>query len=133
MPAAAGGGIAVSDAWARASVTATSAAYMIIENAGTADDVLVEVRGEAAEKVEIHDMTMDEMVMRMRKVERLEIPAGARVALAPGGLHIMLIRLQGPLAEGDSVPLTLVFEKAGAVEISAIVQKAGHGGGHGGH
>ena len=133
MPAAAGGGIAVSDAWARASVTATSAAYMIIENAGTADDVLVEVRGEAAEKVEIHDMTMDERVMRMRKVERLEIPAGARVALAPGGLHIMLIRLQGPLAEGDSVPLTLVFEKAGAVEISAIVQKAGHGGGHGGH
>ena len=132
-PAAAGDGIAVSDAWARASVTATGAAYMTIENTGAGADTLVEVRADAAEKVEIHDMTMDAMVMRMRKVERLEIPAGARVELAPGGLHIMLIRLRGPLAEGDSVPLTLVFEKAGAVEISAIVQKAGHGGGHGGH
>jgi len=125
--------IRLSDAWARASVTATSAAYLTIENAGEVDDALVEVRSDVAEKVEIHDMTMEEMVMRMRKLDRLALPAGESVRLAPGGLHIMLIRLQGPLAEGETVPLTLVFEKAGAVEVSATVQKAGHGGGHSGH
>ena len=125
--------IRLSDAWARASVTATSAAYLTIENAGEDDDALVEVRSDVAEKVEIHDMTMEEMVMRMRKLDRLALPAGESVRLAPGGLHIMLIRLRAPLAEGDGVPLTLVFEKAGAVEVSARVQKAGHGGGHGGH
>lgn len=124
--------IAVADVWARASVMATSAAYMTIENTGARDDALVAVRGDVAKKVEIHDMIMDDMVMRMRRVERLEIPAGARVELAPGGLHIMLIRLQGPLAEGDSVPLTLVFEKAGEIAVAATVQQAGHGG-HGGH
>lgn len=127
-PALAGEGIVVSDPWARASVTATGAAYLTLENTGGADDALVEVRSDVAEKVEIHDMTMDGMVMRMRKLDRLALPAGETVRLAPGGLHIMLIRLHGPLAEGDAVPLTLVFETAGAVEVSALVRKAGHGG-----
>jgi len=132
-PALAGEGIVVSDPWARASVTATGAAYLTLENAGEADDALVAVRSNVAEKAEIHDMTMDGMVMRMRKLERLALPAGETVRLAPGGLHIMLIRLHGPLAEGDAVPLTLVFETAGEIEVSAAVQKAGHSGGHGGH
>ncbi|MBX3489646.1 copper chaperone PCu(A)C [Parvibaculum sp.] len=132
-PAAAGESIVVSDPWARASVTATGAAYLTLENAGGEDDALVEARSDVAEKVEIHDMTMDGMVMRMRKLDRLALPAGETVRLAPGGLHIMLIRLHGPLAEGNAVPLTLVFEKAGEIDISATVRKAGHGGGHGGH
>ncbi|MEQ8282229.1 MAG: copper chaperone PCu(A)C [Parvibaculum sp.] len=132
-PASAGNGISVADPWARASVTATGAAYLTLENAGTEDDALVEVRSDVAEKIEIHDMTMDGMVMRMRKLDRLALPAGETVRLAPGGLHIMLIRLHGPLAEGDAVPLTLVFETAGEIEVLAAVQKAGHGGGHGGH
>ncbi len=136
-PAMAGdkAGIVIADVWARASATATSAAYMTIENAGADDDVLVEMRSDAAEKVEIHTMTMDGMVMRMRKLGRLALAAGETAQLAPGGLHIMLIRLQAPLAEGDTVPLTLVFEKAGEIAVGATVQKAGHGGsgGHQGH
>ncbi len=85
-PASAGNGISVADPWARASVTATGAAYLTLENAGTEDDALVEVRSDVAEKIEIHDMTMDGMVMRMRQLDRLALPAGETVRLAPGGL-----------------------------------------------
>tara|TARA_R110002110_G_scaffold4877_2_gene24651 strand:- start:100 stop:588 length:489 start_codon:yes stop_codon:yes gene_type:complete len=119
-------GLVIGDVWARASVTATGAAYLTIENTGTADDILVEVRSPVAEKVEIHDMSMDGMVMKMRKVDSLPVKAGESVKLAPGGLHIMLIHLKTPLSEGMSVPLTLVFQTAGGVEVSAPVQAAGH-------
>lgn len=120
------GGLVLSDAWARASVTATGAAYLTVENTGSSDDTLVEVRSDAAETVELHTMTMDGMVMKMRKLDKLDVKAGETVKLAPGGLHIMLIRLKEPLGEGMSVPLTLVFEKAGAVDVSAPVRAAGH-------
>lgn len=117
--------IAVADAWARASVTETGAAYLTVSNTGTKDDVLLEVRSPAAGKVEIHDMTMEGMVMKMRKLDALPVAAGGRVELAPGGKHIMLIGLAELLTEGMSVPLTLVFESAGEVEVSAPVRPAG--------
>lgn len=116
--------IAVTDAWARASVTSTGAAYLTIENKGSADDTLVEAGSPVAERVEVHDMTMEGMVMKMRKLDALPVAAGETVALAPGGKHIMLIGLKGPLAEGDTVPLTLVFEKAGEVAVEAPVRAA---------
>ena len=118
--------IAVSDAWARASVTNTGAAYATIENRGGADDTLIEALSPVAERVEIHDMTMEGMVMKMRKLDALPVKAGESVALAPGGKHI---GLHGPLDEGASVPLTLVFEKAGKIELTAPVRPAG-GAGH---
>ncbi|MDZ4381168.1 MAG: copper chaperone PCu(A)C [Parvibaculum sp.] len=117
--------IAVSEVWARASVTNTGAAYAAIENKGGADDRLVEAMSPVAERVEIHDMTMDGMVMKMRRLDALPVKAGETVTLAPGGKHIMLIGLYGPLEEGASVPLTLVFEKAGRIELSAPVRPAG--------
>lgn len=117
--------IAVSDAWARASVTSTGAAYATIENRGGADDTLVEALSPVAERVEIHDMTMEGMVMKMRKLDALPVKAGEIVTLAPGGKHIMLIGLHGPVEEGTPVPLTLVFEKAGRIELSAPVRPAG--------
>lgn len=117
--------IAVSDPWARASVTTTGAAYLTVSNSGNKDDVLLEVRSPVAEKVEIHDMTMDGMVMKMRRLDALPVAAGESVALAPGGKHIMLIGLVEPLSEGMAVPLTLVFERAGEVEVSAPVRPAG--------
>ncbi|MBC7103851.1 MAG: copper chaperone PCu(A)C [Parvibaculum sp.] len=121
--------IAVSEVWARASVTKTGAAYATIENRGGADDTLVEVLSPVAERVEIHYMTMDGMVMKMRKLDALPVKAGESVALAPGGKHIMLIGLHGPLDEEAPVPLTLVFEKAGKIELTAPVRPAG-GTGH---
>ncbi len=122
------GGIELRDAWARASATQTSAAYLTIENRTGEDDTLLEVRSPVAERVEIHDMTMEDMVMRMRKLDDLPVAAGESVSLAPGGKHIMLIGLSGPLEEGASVPLTLVFEKAGEIAVEAPVRAAGHGG-----
>ena len=120
--------IAVNDVWARASVTDTGAAYARIENRGGADDTLIEALSPVAERVEIHDMTMDGMVMKMRRLDALPVKAGESVALAPGGKHIMLIGLHGPIEEGASVPLTLVFEKAGRIETEAPVRAAGQGG-----
>ncbi|MEP2828409.1 copper chaperone PCu(A)C [Parvibaculum sp.] len=117
--------IAIADPWARASVTETGAAYLTVSNAGNKDDVLLEARSPVAGKVEIHDMTMEGMVMKMRRLDALPVPAGGSVALAPGGKHIMLIGLAEPLSEGMSVPLTLVFEGAGEVEVSAPVRPAG--------
>ena len=122
------GGIEWGDAWARASATQTSAAYLTIENNGAEADTLLEARSPVAGTVEIHDMTMEDMVMRMRRLDNLPVAAGERVELAPGGKHIMLIGLAGPLEEGASVLLTLVFEKAGEIETEAPVRAAGHGG-----
>lgn len=119
--------IAVHDIWARASVTNTGAAYATIENRGGADDTLVEALSPVAERVEIHDMTMEGMVMKMRKLDALPVKAGETVSLAPGGKHIMLIGLHGPVEEGMPVPLTLVFEKAGKIELTAPVRAAGQG------
>lgn len=125
--------ISVADAWARASATRTGAAYLTIANGGKADDRLLEARSPVAEKVEIHDMTMEDMVMKMRRLDDLPVEAGSSVALAPGGKHIMLIGLSGPLTEGMAVPLTLVFEKAGEVAVEAPVRAAGQSGGHDAH
>lgn len=120
--------ISVSDAWARESATRTSAAYVKIENKGDADDMLTGAMSPVAETVEIHDMTMEGMVMKMRKLDGVPVKAGETVELAPGGKHIMLIGLHGPIEEGASVPLTLVFEKAGRIETEAPVRAAGQGG-----
>jgi periplasmic copper chaperone A len=117
--------ISVSAAWARASVTDTGAAYVTIANNGNADDALLEARSPVAAKVEVHDMTMEGMVMKMRRLDALPIKAGDEVALAPGGKHIMLIGLKQALEEGISVPVTLVFEKAGEIEVDAPVRPAG--------
>lgn len=125
--------ISVVDPWVRASATHTGAAYLTIENSGKADDRLLEARSSVAEKVEIHDMTMEDMVMKMRRLDDLPVEAGSSVALAPGGKHIMLIGLSGPLTEGMTVSLTLVFEKAGEVAIEAPVRPAGGQGGHDAH
>ncbi len=117
--------ISVSDAWARESATRTSAAYVKIENKGGADDMLTGAMSPVAETVEIHDMTMEGMVMKMRKLDGVAVKAGETVELAPGGRHIMLIGLKQVLEEGASVPVTLVFEKAGEIEVIAPVRPAG--------
>ena len=79
-----------------------------------------------AETVQIHEMKMDGNVMRMRELENgLEIPAGATVTLAPGGFHLMLMGLKQPLKQGSTVPVTLVFEKAGSIDIELAVEGLG--------
>lgn len=102
------------------------AGYMTITNKGTAADRLVSASSPAAGKVQIHEMSMQDNVMKMRELtEGLPIEAGKTVSLAPGGFHLMMMELKAPLKAGDKVPVTLTFEKAGKVEITLDVQAMG--------
>lgn len=116
------GSLDIHHPWARPSTGKTGAVYFVLKNNGTTDDALVGVETDVAEKAQIHTMTMDGDVMRMRQLDKLDIPAGKTVAVAPGGIHIMLIGLKAPLKSGDKFPMKLVFEKAGSVEVSVYVQ-----------
>ncbi|HYZ40658.1 MAG TPA: copper chaperone PCu(A)C, partial [Stellaceae bacterium] len=88
-------------------------------------DRLVSASTPAAKKAELHTMSMQGMVMKMRPLAGLDIPAGQPVALKPGGEHIMLLGLKQPLREGQSFPLTLDFAKAGQRTVTVSVEKAG--------
>ena len=119
------GGIVIKDAWARAMPggAQTAAAYLTVE--ALAGDRLTGASTPAAQKAELHSMTMEGNVMQMRPVDGIDLPAGKAVTLKPGGYHIMLTGLATPLQEGQSFPLTLDFAKAGAREVTVSVEKVG--------
>ena len=135
------GDLVISQAWSRATPGGAKIAggYLTIENKGTAPDRLISGAGDVAGKVEIHEMAMNNGVMTMRPLDKgLAIEPGKTVKLAPGGLHLMLMDLKNPLKQGDKVPLTLKFEKAGEVKLALDVQGVGAqapaaGGDHSGH
>lgn len=122
------GDLVISQAWSRATPGGAKVAggYLTIENKGTAPDKLVAVTAEIAGKTEVHEMAMDNGVMKMRPLSKgLVIEPGKTVKLAPGGYHLMLQDLKGPFKEGEKVPVTLEFEKAGKVAVSLDVQGVG--------
>jgi periplasmic copper chaperone A len=122
------GDLVISQAWSRATPggAKVAGAFLTIENNGTAPDKLVAVSAEIAGKAELHEMTMDNGVMKMRPLEKgLVIEPGKTVKLAPGGYHLMLQDLKGAFKEGEKVPVTLEFEKAGKVAVSLDVQGVG--------
>lgn len=99
------------------------AAYMTIENRGKAGDKLLSATSPAAQSVEMHTMSMDGNVMKMRQASEIAVAPAARVVMQPGdGYHLMLLGLTRPLKAGDKLPLTLVFEKAGKTEVSIAVE-----------
>lgn len=118
------GAIQIETPWARESppAAANGAAYMTLVNTGREVDRLLSASGEVAETVELHTHLMENNVMKMRKVEAIEVAPGEPTALRPGGLHIMLIGLKQPLAAGQTFPLTLRFEKAGAASVQVTVR-----------
>lgn len=90
---------------------------LAVTNGGNEDDVLVSVESPAAGRVELHDMVIENDVMKMRKLDSgIAVPAGKTVELKSGGMHLMFMDVVKPFAEGDTVPLTLTFEKAGKVD-----------------
>jgi periplasmic copper chaperone A len=98
-------------------------------NKGATDDVLTGASSPAADHVELHSMSMDGNVMRMRSVTGIPLPAKSHVAMAPGGgYHLMLIGIKQPFKVGDRIPLTLRFEKAGTVDVELMVQERNAGG-----
>ncbi|MGE0734451.1 MAG: copper chaperone PCu(A)C [Alphaproteobacteria bacterium] len=117
------GNVTISDPWVRAAKTQTSAAYVMIDNKGTAKDRLIGASSPAADRVELHTTEMDGDVARMKKLDGIELPPGQHVMFRPGGMHIMLIGVKRPLEEGQSIKLTLQFEKAGNVELDVAVRK----------
>jgi len=138
VPAIAGENIAIRDAYARATtaMSVSGAAFMVIENHGPADDRLMSVTTDAAERAELHTHEEDAAgVMRMIHVEDgFPIPAGGYRALDRGGDHVMLLGLRRPLQDGDALTLTLTFEAAGEIVLEIPVdlhRPADHGGGHG--
>lgn len=122
------GPLEIGHPWARATPSTAPAGggFLTITNKGTAPDRLVAVRSTVAEQSQIHEMKMEGNIMRMRELDHgLAIPAGATVTLAPSGYHVMLIGLKTPLKQGSRVPVTLVFEKAGSIDIELDVQAMG--------
>ncbi len=120
--------IVVGKAVARATVgkQPNGAAFLQIENRGKTDDALLSAASPAAARVEIHTMSMDGDVMKMRALDRLEIKAGQAVAMKPGsGAHLMLMGLKKPLVAGERIPVTLNFRQAGKVEVTAEVAAMG--------
>ena len=109
-------------------------AYFTIRNLGTESDRLLRVASPVAAAVELHSMTMDGTLMKMRPVVAVDIPAGATVSMGSSGYHVMLIDLERPLAVGESISMTLTFEKAGRIDVSAPVEPmVGTGTGARGH
>ncbi|MEM5542428.1 copper chaperone PCu(A)C [Sulfitobacter sp. AS92] len=103
--------------------------YLTITNGGDTADRLVSITAEGFDEVSIHETTTDDMgVARMSHVKGIELPAGETVTLAPGGLHIMFMRLDGdPFEVGEKILATLTFEKAGTLDVTFNVEsRRGH-------
>src|ERR1700750_2059607 len=122
------GDLVITQAWTRATPggAKTGGGFLTIENKGSAPDKLVGASADAAGKIEVHEMAMDGSVMKMRPVEGgLTIDPGKTLNRAPGGLHLMMMDLKNPLKQGDTLPVTLQFEKAGKVAVTLDVQAVG--------
>jgi copper(I)-binding protein len=122
-------GIQVDHPWARATMggSGNGAAYVTLTNTGSTPDKLIGVSSDAAGKTQLHQSLSDNGVMKMLPVTALELKPGEKVELKPGGYHIMLLGLKQPLVAGQSVPLTLEFEKAGKQLVSVAVEAVGRG------
>jgi len=115
----------VSDAWARATPPGVDvgAAYMVIEG-GASDDRLVDASSDRAAMVHLHTVEEQDGIAKMRAVESVAVPAGARVVLAPKATHLMLMGLGRPLAEGERFAVTLEFAESGPQSVTVTVKAA---------
>lgn len=121
--------IVIENPWARSSprMAETGVVYMVIRNKGNAPDVLIDASTDVAEAAELHQSIMENGVMKMQPVpgQRLEIPAKGAVELKPGGYHLMLLKLKQPLQEGQTITVTLRFEKSGEITVQVPVRRMG--------
>jgi copper(I)-binding protein len=122
------GDLVITQAWSRATPGGAKigSGYLTIENKGSAPDRLIGGSADIAGKLQVHEMATTNGVMTMRPLDNgLTVEPGKTVKLAPGGYHLMLFDLKSPLKQGDKVPVTLEFEKAGKVKLSLDVQGVG--------
>ena len=127
MPAVSGAAsaaetVSARNVWVRTPAPGQKIAAAYLDLTSDTHAALVAAESPAAGKAELHTMNMDGGVMRMRPVQKIDLPAGKTVKLAPGGLHIMLLDIKQPLREGDKVPLVLKFQGAGNASSTAKVE-----------
>ena len=113
--------------WARETLVAGQAAavYLSLINEGAGDERLVSASTPVAATAKLHRTVMEDVVARMIEVDAVDVPAGGGAVLEPGGTHLMLTGLVAPLQEGERIPLTLVFERAGPLQVEVIVEALG--------
>lgn len=122
------GDLTLTNAWTRATPPKAKAGggFIQITNNGSETDILVSASSSISKKVELHEMSVTDGIMKMRELANgIEIPAGETVSLKPGGLHIMFMGLVEGLQQGATVPVTLTFENAGQVKVELSVAKMG--------
>jgi len=130
--------VGIDQAWMRATAPGARVAggFMTLHNKGQAPDRLVAASSPVAERVELHTHVKEGSVMKMRQVPGVDVPANGRVVLKPGGAHLMFVNIKRPIKQGENVPVTLEFEKAGKVKAEYAVGglgamgAMGAGGGH---
>jgi copper(I)-binding protein len=125
--------IVVRDAWARPTMSMhggghgggqVSAAYMVIENKGSAPDRLISAAGDVAGMIEVHQTTQKDGMMMMEEMkDGLEVPANGSVELKPAGYHIMLMDLKRDLKPGDAFKLTLKFQSGKTIDVNVTVRE----------
>ena len=122
------GAIEIDHPWTRATPSGAKvgAGYLKLTNTGATADRLVGATAAAAGRVEIHEMSMDNGVMKMRPLkDGVELKPGESVELKSGSYHLMMFDLKQPLKQGDHVKGTLTFEKAGPVDVEFAVEGVG--------
>ncbi len=119
------GDLIISNIWARVTpeIAKTGAAFFSVENRSKTDDILIGVSSEVAKKTELHHSAIKNNVMKMRHVEKVDLPAKSVTELKPGSFHVMFIGLQAPIKEGDLFYLTLNFKTAGTVKVIVKASK----------
>ncbi len=118
------GDIEIDHAYARAMVSGAKVGggYLKLTNKGPADDTLVGISADRAKSAEVHQMSVDGGMMKMRPVPGgLVVPAGQTVELKPGGYHVMFMDVVPPFKQGETVKATLTFEKAGSIDVEFAV------------
>ena len=113
------------DAWAREPAPSrdVTALFVVLENRGSTTKAVVSAESEMADKVELHEMKMDGAMMRMSPVKQIEVPAGRKTELKPGGLHVMIFGLKRRPAVGDALAVTLTLDDGSKVPVVATVRR----------
>lgn len=116
--------LTVSEVWARPGIAeGNTGVFFVIDNPTDQDDRLLSANSDIAQAAELHKTTMQDGVMKMSPQEFVDIPAGEQVIFKPGDLHVMMINLNDQLNVGDTFEITLVFENAREISLTAIVQE----------
>ncbi|MGB9153466.1 MAG: copper chaperone PCu(A)C [Alphaproteobacteria bacterium] len=121
------GDIRIGHIWTRATPlgATTAAIYVPFLNTGKERDRLISASTSLADKVEIHEEVKDGGMMKMQKLDAITLEPNVPVSLRPGGIHLMVFGLKQPLKEGEMLPLTLQFEKAGIAKVDVMIESVG--------